>query len=125
MVTLQLAEHADQKGKRALLARLEAAPQVQFCYELAGVIDFLLLLDCSDMAEFNHLVETRISLLNYQPEITRHFFTDYVATATLCMQILNLLPKLASRNPFYTVVVVMVSRVAVSCKLYVTMIIRK
>lgn len=77
MVTLQLAEHADQKGKRALLVRLEAAPQVQFCYELAGVIDFLLLLDCSDMAEFNHLVET---LLESEP-IVRRYETSFVKRA--------------------------------------------
>jgi DNA-binding Lrp family transcriptional regulator len=74
IITLQLAEHADLEGKRALLARLDAAPQVQFCYELAGTIDFLLLLDCGDMAEFNHLVET---LLETEP-IVRRYETSFV-----------------------------------------------
>lgn len=77
MVTLQLAEHADLKGKRALLGRLEAAPQVQFCYELAGVIDFTLLIDCRDMAEFNAVVE---DLLERDP-IVRRYETSFVKRA--------------------------------------------
>ena len=57
MVLVQLSEHADQSGKSALLKRIAAAPQVQFCYELAGAQDLLLLFDCSDMAEFNDVAE--------------------------------------------------------------------
>ncbi len=57
MVTLQLGEHADQRGKALLLQRIRAAPQVQFCYELAGVWDLLLLFDCDSMAEFNDVAE--------------------------------------------------------------------
>ena len=57
MVVLQLSEHADQRGKRALLERIHAAPQVQFCYELAGSYDLLLLFDCADMDEFNAVAE--------------------------------------------------------------------
>jgi len=57
MVLVQLSEHADQRGKTALLERIEAAPQVQLCYELAGAYDLLLLFDCSAMAEFNELAE--------------------------------------------------------------------
>ncbi len=51
IVTVQLSEHADQRGKTALLDRIRAARQVQLCYELAGVFDLLLLFDCGDMAE--------------------------------------------------------------------------
>ena len=57
MVLVQLSEHADQRGKAALLERISAAPQVQLCYELAGAYDLLLLFDCSTMAEFNELAE--------------------------------------------------------------------
>jgi Lrp/AsnC family leucine-responsive transcriptional regulator len=57
MVLLQLSEHADQRGKIALLDRIRAAPQVQFCYELAGAHDFLLLFDCDSIAEFNAVAE--------------------------------------------------------------------
>ena len=56
-VAVQLSEHADQRGKAALLDRIRRAPQVQSCYELAGVYDLLLLFDCSDMAEFNDVAE--------------------------------------------------------------------
>lgn len=57
VVHVQLSEHADQRGKSALLRRIEEAPQVQFCYELAGAVDLMLLFDCSDMAEFNEVAE--------------------------------------------------------------------
>ena len=57
IVMLQLSEHADQQGKSALLDRIRAAPQVQFCYELAGTYDLLLLFDCASMEEFNNVAE--------------------------------------------------------------------
>lgn len=57
MVTVQLGEHADQRGKTALVERIRSTAQVQFCYELAGVHDLILLFDCSDMAEFNETAE--------------------------------------------------------------------
>ena len=57
IVVLQLSEHADQRGKSALLKRIHDAPQIQFCYELAGVYDLLLLFDCTDMPEFNTVAE--------------------------------------------------------------------
>jgi Lrp/AsnC family transcriptional regulator, leucine-responsive regulatory protein len=57
IVTLQLSEHADQSGKALLLQRIRSAPQVQFCYELAGTWDLLLLFDCATMAEFNEVAE--------------------------------------------------------------------
>lgn len=57
MVLLQLNEHADQAGKAALLSRISTTPQVQFCYELAGVNDLMLLFDCSGMEEFNRIAE--------------------------------------------------------------------
>ncbi|MBA3599579.1 MAG: Lrp/AsnC family transcriptional regulator [Methylibium sp.] len=57
IVLVQLSEHANQRGKTALLKRIDQALQVQFCYELAGVHDLLLLFDCISMAEFNEVVE--------------------------------------------------------------------
>jgi DNA-binding Lrp family transcriptional regulator len=57
VVLLQLSEHADQRGKAQLLRRVRAAPQVQFCYELAGSWDLLLLFDCATMSEFNDVAE--------------------------------------------------------------------
>lgn len=69
IVMLQLSEHADQRGKSALLKRIEAAPQVQFCYELAGTYDLLLLFDCADMAEFNEIAE---AVLVSDPTVRRY-----------------------------------------------------
>jgi len=57
IVLLQLSEHADQSGKALLLQRIRTAPQIQFCYELAGSWDLLLLFDCATMAEFNDVAE--------------------------------------------------------------------
>ena len=68
-VLVQLSEHADQAGKAALLKRIEAAPQVQFCYELAGAHDLVLLFDCQDMAEFNEVAE---AVLVADPTVRRY-----------------------------------------------------
>ena len=57
IVHVQLSEHADQRGKQALLDRIANAAQIQFCYELAGVYDLLLLFDCSHMDEFTDIAE--------------------------------------------------------------------
>ncbi|MFL6759981.1 Lrp/AsnC family transcriptional regulator [Sphingomonas sp.] len=57
MVLVTLGEHADQHGKALLLQRIRAAPQVQFCYELAGSWDFMLVFDCAGIAEFNEVAE--------------------------------------------------------------------
>lgn len=57
IVTVQLGEHADQRGKTALVERIRSTDQVQFCYELAGVHDLILLFDCADMAEFTATAE--------------------------------------------------------------------
>jgi len=69
IVTVQLSEHADQRGKAALLERIRKAKQVQFCYELAGVFDLLLLFDCGDMAEFNDVAE---AVLVADPTVRRY-----------------------------------------------------
>ena len=53
LVFIQLNEHADLKGKAALERRLIATHEVQFCYEIAGPHDLVLLFDCANMAEFN------------------------------------------------------------------------
>ncbi len=69
IVAVQLSEHADQRGKTALLDRIRSAPNVQLCYELAGADDLLLLFDCSDMAEFNDVAE---AVLVADPTVRRY-----------------------------------------------------
>ena len=53
LVYIELAEHADLKGKAALEQRLRSEDHVQSCYETTGECDFLALIDCVSMAEFN------------------------------------------------------------------------
>lgn len=76
IVQAQLSEHADHHGKSALLRRIADTRQVQYCYELAGAQDLLLLFDCSDMAEFNELVEQVLvadaTVRRYETSIVKH-----------------------------------------------------
>ena len=69
IVLVQLSEHADLHGKAALEKRLLAAGPVQFCYEIAGPSDFLLLFDCASMEEFNAAAD---ELLASTPTIHRY-----------------------------------------------------
>ena len=69
LVFVELAEHADHKGKSALEERLRAVPQVQFCYETTGECDLLVLFDCANMAEFNSLCDT---VLTADPTVRRY-----------------------------------------------------
>jgi Lrp/AsnC family transcriptional regulator, leucine-responsive regulatory protein len=78
IVWLQLNEHADQQGKAALVKRIEQTPEIQFCYELAGTWDLLLLFDCASMAEFNDLTE-RVLVAD---ATVRRFETSFVKRGT-------------------------------------------
>lgn len=57
VVLVQLSEHADKPGKESLLDRISSIRQIQFCYEITGGFDLILLFDCADMEEFTHLSE--------------------------------------------------------------------
>jgi Lrp/AsnC family leucine-responsive transcriptional regulator len=69
LVLVQLNEHADRAGKQALLARLNAADEVQFVLEISGGYDFALLLDCRSMDAFVAMAET---LLASDPAVRRY-----------------------------------------------------
>ena len=61
IVLIQLAEHADLKGKAALLKHLGRADEVQFCYEITGPNDLLALIDCESMSAFNTFADRVLS----------------------------------------------------------------
>ena len=69
LVFVELAEHADHKGKSALEERLGSVGQVQFCYETTGECDLLVLFDCANMAEFNSLCDR---VLTADPTVRRY-----------------------------------------------------
>lgn len=69
IVLVQLSEHADKRGKQALLDRIARAGQVQFCYEIAGTYDLVLLFDCADMDEFTDTAE---AVLVADPTVRRY-----------------------------------------------------
>lgn len=87
IVLIQLNEHADLDRKSALERRLLAADEVQFLYEIAGPHDFVALIDCASMADFNSCAD---ALLASSPAVRRyetHFvkrevkFAPFVAMA--------------------------------------------
>lgn len=61
LVSIQLSEHADLRGKAALQQRLLGADEVQFCYETTGGHDMLALFDCATMAAFNELCDALLT----------------------------------------------------------------
>lgn len=69
LVFIELAEHADLKGKAALEARLRSEDHVQFCYETTGGCDLLALIDCASMAEFNAFCD---AVLLADPTVRRY-----------------------------------------------------
>jgi len=69
LVFVELAEHADLKGKSALEERLRSVAQVQFAYETTGETDLLVMFDCASMAEFNSLCDT---VLTADPTVRRY-----------------------------------------------------
>jgi Lrp/AsnC family leucine-responsive transcriptional regulator len=73
IVLVQLAEHADQSGKSALERRLLDAPDVQFCYEIAGPHDFVLLFDCASMGDFNETAEALLASSSTVRRYETHF----------------------------------------------------
>lgn len=60
LVFIELAEHADLKGKAALEQRLLSEHNVQFCYEVTGSSDLVALIDCASMGEFNALCDAAL-----------------------------------------------------------------
>lgn len=69
LVMVQLADHANQKAKQALLARLQEHEAVQFVYEISGGHDLALLLDCGSMDVFVAQAE---ALLAADPYVRRY-----------------------------------------------------
>ncbi len=69
VVLVQLSQHADHRGKQALLDRIGRTNKIQFCYEIAGTYDLVLLFDCSDMDEFTDTAE---SVLVSDPTVRRY-----------------------------------------------------
>lgn len=69
IVLIQLNEHADLERKSALEQRLLAAGEVQFLHEIAGPHDFVALIDCASMADFNSCAD---ALLASSPAVRRY-----------------------------------------------------
>ncbi|MBA3667277.1 MAG: Lrp/AsnC family transcriptional regulator [Sphingomonas sp.] len=69
VVFIQLSEHADHAGKAALHRRLVESEPVQFCFDMTGAFDILIMIDCANMAEFNALTD---AVLVADPTVRRY-----------------------------------------------------
>jgi Lrp/AsnC family leucine-responsive transcriptional regulator len=61
LAMLQIGDHGEHQSIRALEGRLSACPAVQFCFELAGSIDIIVMLDFATMRDFNEQFRRLIS----------------------------------------------------------------
>lgn len=57
LVSVQVHEHAEERGIAALRARLAAVPEVQMILDVAGANDLAVLVSARDMADYNDLAE--------------------------------------------------------------------
>jgi len=84
IVLVQLSEHTDRAGKQALLDRILSIRQIQFCYEITGNFDLILMFDCADMQEFTKMAEAVLVpepiVQRYETSFVRceHKFAPYV-----------------------------------------------
>ena len=61
MVRLQLQDHAEKAGLATLRARLQQLDEVQFCFEVSGTDDLIMLVACRDMAAFNEFADKELA----------------------------------------------------------------
>jgi Lrp/AsnC family leucine-responsive transcriptional regulator len=88
VVLVQLSEHADRAGKQALVDRIARTTEVQFCYEIAGPYDLVLLFDCADMDEFTEIAE---AVLVSNPTV-RRYETSFVKRELKFVPFVELMP---------------------------------
>jgi Lrp/AsnC family leucine-responsive transcriptional regulator len=61
LVRLQLQDHAEKAGLAALRTRLQELDEVQFCFEVSGSDDLVMLVACRDMAAFNAFADVELA----------------------------------------------------------------
>jgi len=69
VVTIQLDDHGALERILALKKQLTETPAVQYFYETAGSLDFVIVFDCANMGEFNDLV---FAMIMGNPIVHRH-----------------------------------------------------
>lgn len=69
LVSVQVHEHAEDRGIAALRAKLGAVPEVQMVLDVAGANDLAVLISARDMADYNELAER---LFQNDPAVRRY-----------------------------------------------------
>lgn len=94
VVLVQMEHHALQ-GAQALMRRLVASENVQFCFEISGPFDMMLVMVAADMDAYNLAVDR---LVGEQPGV-RRYETSFVkkrGKATLALPLKHLLVDASS-----------------------------
>ncbi len=74
LVRAQLQDHAEKAGLAALRARLQSLDEVQWCFEVSGTDDLMMLIACRDMAEFNAFADAELAA----SAVIRRYETNFV-----------------------------------------------
>ena len=74
LVRLQLNDHAEKAGLAVLRARLQQLDEVQFCFEVSGSDDLIMLVACRDMAAFNAFADKELAA----DPVVRRYETSFV-----------------------------------------------
>jgi Lrp/AsnC family leucine-responsive transcriptional regulator len=74
LVRLQLQDHAEKAGLAALRTRLQALDEVQFCFEVSGSDDLVMLVACRDMAAFIAFADAELAA----SPVVRRYETSFV-----------------------------------------------
>lgn len=74
LVSVQVHEHAEERGIAALRAKLAATPEVQMILDIAGADDLAVLVSARDMNDYNDLT----ALLFESDPAVRRYETNFV-----------------------------------------------
>ena len=74
LILVQLQEHAEQPGLTGFRRSLQEAPQVQYCADISGSFDLVVIAVTRDMADFNKFAD---AMLAASP-VVRRYETSFV-----------------------------------------------
>ena len=74
LILIQLQEHAEQPGLAAFRRSLQEAPQVQYCADISGSFDMVVIAVTRDMADYNAFADAMLAA----SQVVRRYETSFV-----------------------------------------------
>lgn len=74
LILVQLQEHAEQPGLAAFRRSLQDAPEVQYCADISGSLDIVVIAIVRDMADFNDFADRMLAA----SPVVRRYETSFV-----------------------------------------------